>query len=417
MTRSFFAALVGAIAIVLGSAPSSAQMAYIPNGSGVSVIATAINTVVGTIPVSASGGVTVTPDGSTVYVNNTNGGASVIDIATNTVVGTIPVGAAGSPALSPDGSKLYVTSFNLIVNGVFFCDLAPCLQASMSVIDTTTTTVVGTIPLPIFTALFPFEPPFQRGVVLGIAVSPDGSKVYVSYKEAPDIRFIFTFVGVSVVDTATNTVAGDIFLESGRTDFSSSGMAVSPDGSKLYVAVSGLDLLTFGPEVFVIDFAANNRPPEIPGIEFGLGRVAFTPDSSKLYVVTTNPQDGTSTVLVIDTATSTVIGLPIPVGSSASGGGIEVTPDGSKVYVVGNTATSVIDTATNTVVAVLPVGGNAFGVFIQPRFAGTIGDANCHDDSTSALAQTFRGLNAAAIALGFPTVQTLQTAVNAYCGL
>jgi hypothetical protein len=40
---------------------------------------------------------------------------------------------------------------------------------------------------------------------------------------------------------------------------------------------------------------------------------------------------------------------------------------------------------------------------------------DCHGQSLSALAQTFGGLNAAAIALGFPTVQALQTAVDAYC--
>jgi hypothetical protein len=59
---------------------------------------------------------------------------------------------------------------------------------------------------------------------------------------------------------------------------------------------------------------------------------------------------------------------------------------------------------------------NAFGVFIHPRFAETIGAANCYGKSISALTHTFGGLNAAAIALGFPTVQALQTAVDAYCG-
>jgi YVTN family beta-propeller protein len=150
------------------------------------------------------------------------------------------------------------------------------------------------------------------------------------------------------------------------------------------------------------------------GLNEFVGGLAVTPDSSKVYVVTTNRQDGTSTVSVIDTATNTV-SATIPVSSGASG--VAVTPDSTKAYVVGSAATSVIDTATNTVVAVLPVGGYVSGVFIQPRFAGTIGDANCHDDSTSALAQTFGGLKAAAIALGFPTVQGLQTAVDAYCGL
>jgi len=55
MTHSFFAALVGAIAIVLGGAPSSAQNAYITNSGSntVSVIDTATNTVVSTIPVGS----------------------------------------------------------------------------------------------------------------------------------------------------------------------------------------------------------------------------------------------------------------------------------------------------------------------------------------------------------------------------
>lgn len=70
MTRSFSAALIAAIAIVLGGAPSSAQNAYITNAASntVSVIDTATNTVVGTIPVGNFPivfpiGVAVTPDG------------------------------------------------------------------------------------------------------------------------------------------------------------------------------------------------------------------------------------------------------------------------------------------------------------------------------------------------------------------
>jgi YVTN family beta-propeller protein len=105
---------------------------------------------------------------------------------------------------------------------------------------------------------------------------------------------------------------------------------------------------------------------------------------------------GTNVASVIDTATNAVVGLPIPVGSGACG--IALTPDGSKVYVAnrGDNTVSVIDTATNTVVAVLPVGEGpiAFGVFIQPRFAGTPGNASCYGQSISALAQTFRGLHA-----------------------
>jgi YVTN family beta-propeller protein len=408
MTRSFFAALVCAIAIVLGTAPSSAQNAYIPNGGGVSVIDTATNTVVGTIPVGASGGVAVTSDGSKVYVGGDNT-VSVIDTATNTVVGTIGVGASPiGVAVTPDGSKVYVTSFNSPVYPFCGPPVTLCLQALISVIDTATNTVVGTIPLGVFTARLPL---FTRGAVLGIAVSPDRSKVYVTYAEG-DARYGI-HVGVSVIDTATSTVDGGTMLGVGLAEVlsSSSGVAVSPDGSKVYAPVFGF-FDGYARKVAVIDTATNTVSATIPVGPSPTG-VAVSPDGSKVYVVTTNPLDGTSTVSVIDTATNTVVGLPIPVGSGASG--IAVTPDGSKVYVVGNTV-SVIDTATNTVVAVLPVGGNAFGVFIQPRFAGTIGDANCYGKSLSALARTFGRLNAAAIALGFPTVQGLQTAVNAFCG-
>ena len=73
--------------------------------------------------------------------------------------------------------------------------------------------------------------------------------------------------------------------------------------------------------------------------------VAVTPDGSKVYV--TNNGDGT--VSVIATATNTVVGSPITVGNNPFG--VAVTPDGSKVYVanVGG-GVSVIATATNTVI-------------------------------------------------------------------
>ena len=48
-------------------------------------------------------------------------------------------------------------------------------------------------------------------------------------------------------------------------------------------------------------------------------------------------------------------------------------------------------------------------------FAGTPGKANCHGKSVSALARQFGGLNNAAAALGFPSVQALQDAIMAFC--
>ncbi len=125
---------------------------------------------------------------------------------------------------------------------------------------------------------------------------------------------------------------------------------------------------------------------------------------------------------VIGTATDTVIGT-IPVDTTPST--LAVTPDGSRLYIAiqfDNTV-RVMDTATNTLVGspITPVGPNpyAFGMFIQPRepiqFAGTPGASNCVGQTVSALAQQFGDLGAAAIALGYPNVQALQTAVQGFC--
>ena len=86
---------------------------------------------------------------------------------------------------------------------------------------------------------------------------------------------------------------------------------------------------------------------------------------------------------------------------------------------LGSNSVSVIDTATNTVTATIPVGAGptSLGLFIQPapRFAGTPGKANCYGKSVSALVRQYKGLNAAAAALGFPSVQALQNAILAFC--
>jgi len=70
---------------------------------------------------------------------------------------------------------------------------------------------------------------------------------------------------------------------------------------------------------------------------------------------------------VINTATNTVVGSPIPVGSRPFG--IAVAPNGSAVYVANNlgNSVSVIDTATKTVSATIPVGLAPQGLAITPN--------------------------------------------------
>lgn len=380
-------------ASLLSSAQTFAQMAYITNSGDntVSVISTATKLLVGLpIPVgSQPQGVAVTADGSKVYVANGGGNISAIDTATNTVIATVPLIIPGvevhpSPfvAVTPDGAKVYAP----------ICWLYDfhSLKSAVFVIDTATNTVATTIILPGGDSWCPQN----------VAVSPDGSKVYVG---------ALPFEGFSgallVIATATDTV-----IAAGLAGMPE-GLAVTPDGSKVYVVDNHPLSFPSVPAVFAIDTATNLRIGTIPtGFRSSRG-LAVSPDSSRVYVT------GDNAVLVIDAATNTAI-TTIPVGGAPTG--VAVTPDGTKVYVanVANNTVSVIDTSTNMVVAVLPVGRApvAYGAFIQPRFAGTRGTANCLGQSVSALAQTFGGLNRAAITLGFPTVVEMRTAVAAYCG-
>jgi hypothetical protein len=48
-------------------------------------------------------------------------------------------------------------------------------------------------------------------------------------------------------------------------------------------------------------------------------------------------------------------------------------------------------------------------------FAGTPGKPNCFGQSVSALARQYGGLNAAAEALGYPSVRALQQAIREFC--
>jgi YVTN family beta-propeller protein len=196
----------------------------------------------------------------------------------------------------------------------------------------------------------------------GVAVTPDGRKVYVT-NAGNDTESLIDDT-VSVIDTETDDVVATITIND-----SSFGVAVTPDGSKVYV--TNLNR----PTVSVIDTGTNTVVALI-GMGVGPRGVAVTPDGSKVYVA--NPSD--NRVAVIDTEFDTLVAT-IQVGTSPIG--VAVTPDGSRVYVAnqGSNTVSVIDTADNTVaVLAIPVGDGprAFGLFIHPAkplFAGTVGQA------------------------------------------
>jgi YVTN family beta-propeller protein len=133
-------------------------------------------------------------------------------------------------------------------------------------------------------------------------------------------------------------------------------VSVAPSwAQKAYITNSGDDTIS------VINTATNTVIGSPITVGSGPGGVAVTPDGSKVYVA--NLHD--NTVSVIATATNTVINT-ISVGKLPLG--VAVTPDGSKVYVTNfaSNTVSVITTASNTVTAAIPVGTSPGGVAVTP---------------------------------------------------
>ena len=227
----------------------------------------------------------------------------------------------------------------------------------VTVINTATNSKVTSIPLgAICSCLNPH----------GVAASPDGARVYVS-STASNV--------VSVIDTTTNTVVAN--WNAGTRP---SGLVVSPDGSRLFVInTTGFSTQT---GVRVIQTSTGVTVGNISlGVSNATG-IAITPDGSRLYVTTLTGMAGNDTVKVINVLSNSVIAT-IPVGNLPPGTntpsfpvGVDVSPDGSAVYVavrhaginngVSYGAVAVISPATNSVLANINVGVNPHPVRVSP---------------------------------------------------
>ena len=240
---------------------------------------------------------------SLAYVTNScSNNVSVIDTSSRTVVETIPVGnGPNGVAITPDGAFAYV---------------ANPAASTVSIIATASNVVVATIPVSLV-----------EGAVQGIAATPSGAFVYVSN----------ALGSVSVIDTATKTVLTTI-------PASGQGLAVTPNSAFVYLANRSANTVSVIQTATQTVAATINLGLIAPGL--GATDVTIAPNGTRGYVST-----GRSRFYVIDLSTNTLV-TSLLLGSTFSElFGLAITPDGALVYVTDFVAAAVhvIDTATNTV--------------------------------------------------------------------
>ena len=178
--------------------------------------------------------------------NTASDSVTVIDTTTNTAVGTIAVG---------DGPPAWLS--RRMGRGCMSWSRAALVQA----IDTTLGTVVATIPV------------LGGSGGGGIAITPDGTRAYVAWG------------GVSVIDIATNTV-----VHSFLTGTFAVSVAISPDGTRAYVATVFYNFdnpFGFGASggVVVLDTATDTTIKTIGLFASLPSAIALTPDGVHGYVV------------------------------------------------------------------------------------------------------------------------------------
>jgi YVTN family beta-propeller protein len=318
--------IAAAVAAFAGAAPAQSQTAYVPVTDGTNRSILTINTnsfAVGSLGTSIAfnTGIAVTPDGSTLYVTTTDNTVTAIDAVTGAVTATIPVGS--NPiglAITPDGTKVYVANAGLPIPGP-----PSQLGTTVSVIDTVTNSVAATLPVG-------REPS-------SIAITPDGRTAYVAN------TFDST---ISVIDVATEAVSGPISTGPSLLGVKAQGIAISPDGTKLYA--SGLTDIT------VFDTATNMVVATIPSGSQP-DTVAFSPDGNTAYVPaeeTNTPPFFNAALFTIDTVSGTVT-HQIPLINTPAG--LAPTPDGKEVLIVGidKDSVQVVSTGLNAFTSAIPL--------------------------------------------------------------
>lgn len=292
-------------------------------GDNVYVIDPASNQVAGVIHgIEVPHGVTIAPDGSRLYITEESTSTlDVVDSKTLKVAKKIPLsGRPNNVAVTNDGRQVYVGIAQ-----------AP---GAVDIIDTVALTKVKSIPV--------------DGAIHNVYVTPDGR-----YAVAGSIP---TSV-ISVIDTATNTLAWSVKLSSGIRPMA---FTKNSDGSTKEIVAQLSDFHGF----VLVDFRTRQEVkrvtlPDVPGQEKATDGVqgapshglAITPDGKVLWA--TSKWFGYVAAYSLPDLKLLKV---VPVGLIPEW--LTIPPDGKNLYVAvaGQDQTVVVANKTMQVVAQIPVG-------------------------------------------------------------
>lgn len=188
--------------------------------------------------------------------------------------------------------------------------------------------------------------PVRDHFPLGVAGTPNGDTVFVVNNTS----------SVAVIDTATQSITGFVELDAAVAS-DSRNVKVAPDGATAYMTAQ---VPNAPGRLFVIDTATETH---VDTIEVGPGArgLEVSPDGSAVYVGNVLSND----VSVIDTASREVV-TTIPVGNSPFS--VAFSPTGDRAYVsnVFSNDVTVIDTAEREVLTSVAVGGGPEHLAVSP---------------------------------------------------
>lgn len=295
-------------------------ISFAPPSASADVTAVPIPAVGATIPVGRTPVfVAASPSGRQVYVANGNEQiVTVVDTAINKVTAIIPI-PGGPPQFlefTPKGRRLYVTIFN---------DQRTIHE--IAVIDTTSNTVIATIPQ----EARPFQP----------AVSPDGKQLYVPNHDTGSVLVVSTrdYKEITRIGVPPNP----------------HWVAFSREGDRAYTANHESNVIS------VIDTATHQVLTTVP-VGTSPHSIAVSPTRPLVACANFDSND----ITMIDTGTLKVVET-IPVGKKPRD--IIWSTDGRFAYAVNEDAhnISVIDAATFKVTATIPVGAEPISIAVLPN--------------------------------------------------